>query len=128
MGADLASEGERADPRSVTAVDRRIGQKIRARRLELGVSQEKLAAAIGVSFQQVQKYEKGLNRVAAGTLHAIAQELNTTVSEFLPEAERTDDEGFAELRAAYYKLNAEGRSMLIASANLFVAEPKLRKR
>jgi DNA-binding XRE family transcriptional regulator len=55
-------------PRSTTAVDTHIGQKIRARRILLGLSQTELADAAGISFQQIQKYEKGTNRVGASRL------------------------------------------------------------
>lgn len=71
-------------PRAATAVDQTIGARIRARRLAIGMSQEKLADEIGVTFQQVQKYEKGINRVAAATLLRIAAALEASVLEFLP--------------------------------------------
>lgn len=74
-----------SNPRSATAIDRAIGERIRARRLEIGMSQEKLADAIGVTFQQVQKYEKGVNRVAASTLFAIAQALDAKLVSFFPK-------------------------------------------
>jgi transcriptional regulator with XRE-family HTH domain len=54
-------------------VDRRIGERIRARRMALGVSQSGLARVLGVSFQQVQKYENGMNRIGAGRLAAICR-------------------------------------------------------
>jgi len=60
-------------------IDVAIGARIRARRKQLGLSQGELAAVIGVSFQQVQKYERGSNRVSGSTLVAIAAGLDTTV-------------------------------------------------
>jgi DNA-binding XRE family transcriptional regulator len=54
--------------RSATVVDAHIGQKIRTRRILLGLSQTELADAAGITFQQIQKYEKGVNRVGAGRL------------------------------------------------------------
>jgi len=62
--------------------DLEIGQKIRALRLERGLSQSGLADGIGLTFQQVQKYEKGTNRVSAGRLQKIADMLNTPVMFF----------------------------------------------
>jgi transcriptional regulator with XRE-family HTH domain len=56
-------------------VDKHVGARIRARRRELGVSQEQLAAAIGCSFQQIQKYENAKNRVSMSRLVAIAETL-----------------------------------------------------
>ena len=57
-------------------VDDHVGRRLRARRKELGISQEKLANVLGISFQQVQKYESGVNRVSASRLWNIAQAVN----------------------------------------------------
>ena len=62
--------------------DIEIGRKIRALRLERGLSQSGLADGIGLTFQQVQKYEKGTNRVSAGRLQKIADMLNTPIMFF----------------------------------------------
>lgn len=70
------------DERAANAVDRRIGQRVRSRRLEIGMSQERLAELLGVTFQQVQKYEKGVNRIAASRLHDISNALDMPVSRF----------------------------------------------
>src|SRR3954452_5745259 len=63
-------------------VDRHVGLRIRMRRKEMGVSQERLAEALGITFQQVQKYERGANRVSASKLWDIAGALRTPVSYF----------------------------------------------
>ena len=65
--------------RRAGAEDIEIGRKIRALRLERGLSQSGLADGIGLTFQQVQKYEKGANRVSAGRLQQIADILNVPV-------------------------------------------------
>lgn len=70
------------DERSANVVDRRLGQRVRARRLELSMSQEKLAELLGVTFQQVQKYEKGVNRIAASRLFDIASALELPIARF----------------------------------------------
>jgi transcriptional regulator with XRE-family HTH domain len=70
------------DERAANAVDRKLGQRVRARRLEIGMSQERLAELLGVTFQQVQKYEKGVNRIAASRLHDIAISLEMPVARF----------------------------------------------
>ena len=67
---------------SIQEIDKKIGERIRDIRNQCGISQEKLGEAIGVSFQQVQKYERGLNRVSCGKLAAIAQLCNTPISTF----------------------------------------------
>jgi transcriptional regulator with XRE-family HTH domain len=63
-------------------VDRHVGLRIRLRRKELGVSQEKLADSIGLTFQQVQKYERAANRVSASKLWEVARALNTNIAYF----------------------------------------------
>ena len=68
--------------RRAGAEDIEIGRKIRALRLERGLSQSGLAEGIGLTFQQVQKYEKGTNRVSAGRLQRIADILETPVMFF----------------------------------------------
>lgn len=68
--------------RRAGAEDIEIGRKIRALRLERGLSQSGLAEGIGLTFQQVQKYEKGANRVSAGRLQRIAELLNVPVMFF----------------------------------------------
>jgi len=68
--------------RRAGAEDAEIGRKIRAVRLERGLSQSNLADGIGLTFQQVQKYEKGTNRVSAGRLHKIAEMLDIPVTFF----------------------------------------------
>ena len=63
-------------------IDRHVGERIRARRAELGLTQEQLAQALQVSYQQVQKYETGANRISAGRMFEIARKLGVDVSYF----------------------------------------------
>ncbi len=63
-------------------IDRHVGTRIRGRRVGLRISQTKLGSAIGVTFQQIQKYESGTNRVGASNLFKIAKALNVDVSFF----------------------------------------------
>lgn len=67
--------------------DIEVGRRVRTFRLQKGLSQEKLADQLGVTFQQVQKYEKGTNRIAAGRLQRIAEIMGIPITEFFtPEA------------------------------------------
>ncbi|WP_430912869.1 helix-turn-helix domain-containing protein [Methylobacterium sp. sgz302541] len=68
--------------RSPTDIDRQIGQRIVHYRQAAGVTQKDAAAALGISFQQFQKYEKGQNRISAGNLHALAIRLCVPVERF----------------------------------------------
>ncbi len=62
--------------------DRHVGMRIRERRVMLGLSQQQLAAMIGVTYQQAHKYERGLNRISAGRLFDIASVLSVSISWF----------------------------------------------
>jgi transcriptional regulator with XRE-family HTH domain len=64
--------------KAATAVDAHVGQKIRARRILLGMSQTDVADALGITFQQIQKYEKGANRVGASRLQQISDALGVS--------------------------------------------------
>src|SRR5436305_7089149 len=68
--------------KGTTAHDVEVGQRIRARRMAKGMSQTELGNLLGVTFQQVQKYEKGVNRVGAGRLVRVAEGLDVPVSFF----------------------------------------------
>ena len=72
----------RTKPRSVTSADVAIGEKIKARRNLAGMSQEQLGKAVDVSFQQIQKYENGTNRVGAARLAQIAKALGESCNFF----------------------------------------------
>jgi len=74
----------RANPRAADPVDSEVAGNIRAIRTALGVTQETLAERIGVTFQQVQKYETGKNRITIGRLVAISDALGVNVMELLP--------------------------------------------
>ncbi len=69
----------------VTEIDKEIGERVRVARLEKGLSQKALGAAIGLTFQQVQKYEKGTNRVSASRLRRVAEVLERPVTWFYGE-------------------------------------------
>jgi transcriptional regulator with XRE-family HTH domain len=82
------------DPGRTAQLELVIGARMRARRRQRGLSQSELAEQLGVSFQQVQKYERGANRVAASTLLTAARALGTTISWLVGEESsgRDDDE------------------------------------
>jgi transcriptional regulator with XRE-family HTH domain len=115
------------DERAANAVDRRIGQRVRSRRMEVSMSQERLAELLGVTFQQVQKYEKGINRIAASRLFDIAAALEVPISRFFEGL--TARNGVAEDRQEYVAdilATPEGAQL----ATLFgtIRNPKVRRR
>jgi transcriptional regulator with XRE-family HTH domain len=71
-------------------VDRYVGARMRQRRIMLGLTQQQMAELTGVTYQQAHKYEKGINRVAAGRLYSIAQALGVEVSYFYEGMETAD--------------------------------------
>src|ERR1700694_3190523 len=82
----MARGKRRLGPKSPEPKDIEIGRLIRAQRLLCGISQTELADAIGVTFQQVQKYEKGVNRIGSGRLYRIADKLKVPVIFFFEGA------------------------------------------
>ena len=66
-------------------IDRHVASRMRLRRLEMGLSQETVANALGVTFQQFQKYERSINRLSAGALYRIAVALEVPVAYFFEE-------------------------------------------
>jgi transcriptional regulator with XRE-family HTH domain len=73
-------------PKRQTNIDAHVAQRVRAARLSSGMAQEKLADKIGVTFQQVQKYENGTNRISAGRLYQISIALEVPITYFFEEA------------------------------------------
>jgi len=72
--------------KSPNAIDVHVGARVRLRRMMLGLSQEKLGEHLGITFQQIQKYEKGTNRIGASRLQAIARVLSVPVAFFFEGA------------------------------------------
>ena len=93
-------------------VDAYVGARIGLRRSALGLSQSALAQQLGISFQQVQKYETGQNRISASRLHRAATVLGTSVETFFPPVETARgaaDDGWESLR--FITSTADGRTV-----------------
>lgn len=71
----------RVSPKTPSAIDQRLGAQLRARRLALGISQTELANKLGVTFQQVQKYENGMNRIPSSRMPVIAEMLEIRIAD-----------------------------------------------
>ncbi len=85
------SKRTRQKGESTNDVDVLVGQRLRELRMLAGLSQSDLAATIGLTFQQLQKYERGVNRISASKLYMLARHLNVPVSTFFVDLERPDD-------------------------------------
>ena len=68
--------------KSPNVIDRHVGSRMRIQRMVIGMSQEKLGDALGITVQQIQKYEKGVNRIGASRLHKLAGVLNVPITYF----------------------------------------------
>jgi transcriptional regulator with XRE-family HTH domain len=121
MGKAKARTQTTANHRGANADDRRVGQRIRQRRLELDMSQETLAVELGLSFQQIQKYEKGVNRVGAGRLREIARMLRVPIGYFFPD----EPAGGASSVGDSFMATSEG--VMIAQAFVRIANPVVRQ-
>ena len=107
-------------------VDRHVGLRIRMRRKEMGVSQERLAEALGITFQQVQKYERGANRVSASKLWEIAGTLRTPVSYFYDGLDGQTAGGAQQTSAQAFLSSSEGLELLAAFPR--ITEPAIRRK
>lgn len=103
--------------------DKHVGYKIRAFRMAADMSQKEMAGRIGVSFQQVQKYENGKNKISAEKLLLVAKALGITVSELLEDNYTKDiiyDKDIARLIRFYRLIKSEElKSVLLYSADKF---------
>ena len=110
--------------------DRYVGARVRMRRLMLGMSQELLGSAVGVSFQQIQKYEKGTNRVSASRLQQFANILNVPASFFFEGAEpsslkrRTKVGAIAEDQISEFISSSDGLRLIECYTKIKSSETK----
>ncbi|HVT23363.1 MAG TPA: helix-turn-helix domain-containing protein [Rhizomicrobium sp.] len=106
---------------------------MRLRRMLVGMSQEKLGELLGLTFQQVQKYEKGVNRVGAGRLFRIARILNVDIPYFFQDVQDSlsgPQHGFAEESAAppVMEFVSSGEGLQLSLAFMRIKDAKVRKR
>jgi transcriptional regulator with XRE-family HTH domain len=128
---------EERNARRANLVDTHVGARVRLRRMLLGMSQEKLGESLGLTFQQVQKYEKGVNRIGASRLFDLAQVLGVPVQFFYDELSAASAEsslapmqaGFAERPAETYVVDFLGSREGLELNKCFVriTDPKVRR-
>ena len=124
-------ETQQENKKRANPIDVHVGSRIRIQRNLIGMSQEKLGELLGITFQQVQKYEKGTNRVGASRLQAISSILGVPVSFFFEVAPGQEGlaGGFAEESAGGvfgFVNTAEG--IQLNRAFVRISDPKVRKR
>jgi transcriptional regulator with XRE-family HTH domain len=118
---------KRANP-----TDPHVGNRMRLRRMLIGMSQERLGELLGLTFQQIQKYEKGVNRIGAGRLFDISRILGVPITYFYESASSqvTGQRGFSENEASPPVLEfiSSGEGLQLSLAFMRIKDPKVRKR
>jgi transcriptional regulator with XRE-family HTH domain len=108
-------------------IDGQVGNRVRIRRMLIGMSQEKLGDHLGLTFQQVQKYEKGINRIGAGRLFEIARILDVPI-DFFYDGVGTPSDGVGEARAPVMEFVSSTEGLQLSLAFMKIKDPKVRKR
>lgn len=126
------SETEERSSRRANPIDVHVGARVRLRRMLLGMSQEKLGEHLGLTFQQIQKYEKGINRIGASRLFDLSQVLGVPVQFFYEELAVGGPggaAGFAERPAESYAVEFLGsrEGLELNKAFARITDPRVRR-
>ena len=111
-------------------IDVQVGGRVRIRRMLIGMSQERLGDLLGLTFQQVQKYEKGVNRIGAGRLFEVSRILGVPIDFFYEGIGDAPQPGFSEPEAAppVMEFVASGEGLQLSLAFMKIKDGKVRKR
>jgi len=110
----------------VTDIDRHVGKKLKLRRINLGLSQQELGKRMNITFQQIQKYEKGINRVSSGKLYELSKILKVPVGYFFEGIDDETSDSSEEYKAINY--NNLNKEILVISRLLSGIKSKEKKR
>ena len=108
-------------------IDVQVGNRVRIRRMLMGMSQERLGDTLGLTFQQIQKYEKGINRIGAGRLFEIARILGVSIDYFYDGIDAAAEEP-AEGAPPVMAFVSSGEGLQLSLAFMKIRDPKVRKR
>ena len=108
-------------------IDAQVGNRVRIRRMLIGMSQEKLGDLLGLTFQQVQKYEKGVNRIGAGRLFEIARILGVPI-DFFYDGVASSADTLASAAPPVMEFVSSGEGLQLSLAFMKIRDPKVRKR
>ncbi|MGY9107459.1 MAG: helix-turn-helix domain-containing protein [Alphaproteobacteria bacterium] len=114
-------------------IDAHVGHRVRLRRMLIGMSQERLGGLLGLTFQQVQKYEKGVNRIGAGRLYEIASILGVNIGFFYDDIEEEVAQGAASLGGSrehppVMEFMSSGEGIQLSVAFMRIKDVKVRRR
>ena len=117
-----------AAKKQANPIDIQVGNRVRIRRMLIGMSQERLGDLLGLTFQQVQKYEKGVNRIGAGRLFEVSRILNVPV-DFFYEGVNDAAQGANEIDGApVMDFVSSGEGLQLSLAFMKIKDAKVRKR
>jgi transcriptional regulator with XRE-family HTH domain len=121
---------KRVRKKQANPIDIQVGNRVRIRRMLIGMSQERLGDLLGLTFQQVQKYEKGINRIGAGRLYEVSRILNVPVNFFYEGVnEVTGQPGAGEPEGApVMDFVSSGEGLQLSLAFMKIKDAKVRKR
>ena len=111
-------------------IDAQVGNRVRLRRMLIGMSQERLGELLGLTFQQVQKYEKGVNRIGAGRLFEVSRVLGVGIDYFYEGVNSQLAGGFTDVQSSppVMEFVSSGEGLQLSLAFMKIKDPKLRKR
>jgi transcriptional regulator with XRE-family HTH domain len=134
MANDEENEDDKGSARRANPMDVHVGTRVRLQRMLLGMSQEKLGEHLGLTFQQVQKYEKGVNRIGASRLHDLSKVLGVPIQFFYDDAPpgtrgAAAASGFADKPGEPYVLEFLGsrEGLELNKAFSRISDPKTRR-
>src|SRR5690606_15787372 len=107
---------------SASEIDAIVGRRLRERREELGLSQSRIGRHLGLTFSQIQKYEKGSNRIGAGRLWLLAKHLGVSPTYFFEAVDAVADE-----RAGHPRLRAQDETRTLSEAFASITDPDTRR-
>ena len=108
-------------------MDVHVGSRVRLRRMLLGMSQEKLGEHLGLTFQQVQKYEKGVNRIGAGRLQRISEKLDVPITFFFGATPHAAERGAKNDQESVFELMQTAGSVRMVKAFHKIKSPRMRQ-
>ena len=114
-------------------IDAQVGNRVRLRRMLIGMSQERLGELLGLTFQQVQKYEKGVNRIGAGRLYEVAKILGVPIDYFYEgvnghHATAAHGHNAGQTMPPIMEFVSSGEGLQLSLAFMRIKDPKVRKR
>lgn len=127
-----SKESQMASKKAPNPIDIHVGSRVRLRRMMMSMSQEKLGEHLGITFQQIQKYEKGTNRIGASRLQHIATVLEVPVSFFFEDAPGTPEQaaGLAESKSENFVIDflSSSEGLQLNRAFVQIKDPKVRRK